>query len=511
MNLYETVQALEAKNITVAINLGEHTNCSIDSNCPVAIELRRLVIEAGITLEQLLEGFETVTARPLAYTLPNFSSKTLIKVAGKVIEIDLNDVIEGELKARIEEKIRELDSLKGSVNGVGKHLFESYLDAMRRAKQIKQLPQLECGRTELIKSMCLINSSMGNYVFLFPFVYNPDCLVSGGTRYKMSEEDIAAVKRQAFIELVATRDGKILSARVLRDTGNKLTHYHGNEGGDCWGSVRIPERWDGTLTSLIRLKCTLVGSLQTINLNSILRHDPPSMPHTDMLRERSTTLGREGELSRPSRGRRGTGAGWAGRDENGDVYEDEPEEEEEEHEDEDHDEGWRTTQGEATARNAWGVGRRGRRQQPTRGQPPEVLAGEMVRRFGTPEAPENLDTVCAVCGERYGSHFGGYGSPIECPRDHNRNRTPGARTPEAERLRRWGITTAPTDMTQICALCGMEAGVHFQMGLICPPDHRTLTRDEEMIRRFGVATVTGDPTCLLCGQTYGRHTGWRCP
>ena len=140
------------------------------------------------------------------------------------------------------------------------------------------------------------------------------------------------------------------------------------------------------------------------------------------------------------------------------VVENEPEAEPE-NEDPDHDEGWRTAQGEATARNAWGAGRRGRRQ--PRATPTE-RAHEMVRRFGTPEAPDSMDAVCAVCGETYGQHFGG-GDETTCPRDHNR--TPAPRTP-----------------------------------------------DEERIRRFNRATGMGNnDICNICGRTYGAHAGWHCP
>ena len=57
MNLSQTVQALEANGVVVALDCGVHGYCDINSNCPVAVQLRKFIHESGVTLEELLTGY----------------------------------------------------------------------------------------------------------------------------------------------------------------------------------------------------------------------------------------------------------------------------------------------------------------------------------------------------------------------------------------------------------------------------------------------------------------------
>ena len=297
MNLQDTVQALEAKGVTVALDVGVHRYCSLDSNCPLAVQLRRLTTDADITLEQLLEGYQEATAPdPVDYTLPEFDGRVTLKIAGKDLELDFNDVISEQIRITVERKLREIEGISNDVRRTGTSLYQSYLREIQRQRSSQVLPQMDYSVSSLLEAGCLITGSDRIYIFLFPSEYNPQYIIRNGTRYKLSDDDITAIKTKIYFKLTVTKEGKFLRADVLNTGGNKFFHYHGDRNYDCWGEVVLPERWDRRLASLSRLVHTLVMSLTTINYNSLLMREPPHMPYIDGLLERSTELGREGEI-----------------------------------------------------------------------------------------------------------------------------------------------------------------------------------------------------------------------
>lgn len=425
MNLTDTVKALEAKDVTVALNLGAHEYCTIDSNCPLAVELRRLMLDAGVTLVELLEGYTAVTAPDpvMSYDFPEMSAKVSILIAGKTIEFELDDVVSEGMKAAIDERFRAVDARMMSVRQLGNSLYSTYLQAIRRAGETNTLPQLEFSRTDLMQVGCLISGEGDTYIFLFPREYKPQYLVSNGVRYKMADEDIESVKRDIFLEF-RIRDNRFLSASIYKATGGKLEHYHGTDRSDCWGHVTIPRSWDRRLPSLKRLADLIMNSLVTINLDSLMMRDPADMPHIDRLKDRSTELGIEGEIEVRE-------GGTTGR--------------------------WVAPNTGETPRAGWGA--RGGATEGG-GRQPDRTEQEYIRRWGVPTDGEAAALagdrdVCAICGRGY-EHHNGY----NCP----------AGTQEEERMRRFGTTEPPIDMEQTCMLCGIRAGGHHDGGRICPQE-----------------------------------------
>ncbi len=74
MNLNETLKAMEVKNIAVALDIGVHGECDINHNCPVAIQLRRIIQESGVTMEQLFDAFASIEQRQDNFVLPTLPS-----------------------------------------------------------------------------------------------------------------------------------------------------------------------------------------------------------------------------------------------------------------------------------------------------------------------------------------------------------------------------------------------------------------------------------------------------
>ena len=111
MNLNETVQALEAKDIQVAIDLGVHQRCLLDSNCPKAVELRTEISKAGIELTEILEGYQAAIAPdPFSWDNIDFGidGRVTLEIANQRIQLDLTQEIEAQLTDTIKEKIEDI-------------------------------------------------------------------------------------------------------------------------------------------------------------------------------------------------------------------------------------------------------------------------------------------------------------------------------------------------------------------------------------------------------------------
>ena len=305
MNLQETVNALERvrtekypEGITVAITLGEHSFCLLDSNCPIAIQLRRIVEETGVTLPQLLEGLDFPTAPKLISSdLPEIDGAVTIAIAGKRVELDLSSVIKSQIRESIWQKIQEVNDQARRVENLGNSLYMTYLREIEKARTNNVLPQLSFPISKLIKYNFYITAQGEEYVFISPIKYHPEYIVNNGIRYELLQEDKKELERDIYIQ-ISIVSGKFVSILLLDDIGDKFQHYHGRNY-DCWGTNKIPDSWDGTLESLHNLKMTLMFSLTTINYNSIMMREPGGLTEVGELLYKSTELGREGEMREP--------------------------------------------------------------------------------------------------------------------------------------------------------------------------------------------------------------------
>lgn len=303
MNLAETVQALRAKDITVAIDLGAHSSCRIDTNCPVAIELRRIMTDAGVTLPELLDGYEIFSVPdPVEYTLPEFNSNATMQIAGQNFHFDFNAIITVQLKDLIDRKIRSLDEQNARIGSLCQSLYDSYSYQIRRARDNHTLPQLSFSDRELMRAGCFITGEDKSYSFIFPVIYKPEYIIKDGIRYKIAEDTVGRLIYDVFLKFVI-EDGIFMRAILLDESGDKFIHYHSDRRTDCWGAVTLPHRWDGRLSSLHTLSTALMRALATVNYNSLYSHDPPGMPYIGNVLDESTELGREGEIETPPVGR----------------------------------------------------------------------------------------------------------------------------------------------------------------------------------------------------------------
>lgn len=301
MNLQDTIKGMQKAGYEVALELGQHVYCDLSSNCPLAIELRRVISDCGITAGQLAEGYEQVVHpyNPFANIRVADVSGTLNIVLGeKSFSVDMKDVLERNIKSAVSARMRTLNLETRRLKDLGSSMYQTLEVEIAKANKAKKLPQLSFAVIDMVKTGVLVTSGREEYMFLFPHEYNPKYLVDNGIRYKIAPADVERIHTDIFIQYRITLARKVVSVSTLRkDNGEEFEHYHGSSHGDCWGTAQILEEWDGTLMSLYRNSLTLVGSLGAVNMNSLLRRNPVDMPTSVVLKGRSTVMGREGDTT----------------------------------------------------------------------------------------------------------------------------------------------------------------------------------------------------------------------
>jgi len=313
LTLGEVLTSLERNNISVAIDLSVHAACHIDSNCPYAIHLRKIISDAGLTIIDIAKGVITPTVEEPEFLrlLPDsihelVNAELILNIAGKEIKIPFEEALTEELQKAVNLKIYYINNELKEVRNLGRSLAYSYQQAVREVRRSKKLEQLSFPAREMMEHKCFVtcSPSEGHYQIYFPFIYQPVSLVNNGTTYSLHPSDISAIRREAILVITANADKVIINARLLDKHMEKLLHYHGNRTYDCWGTVSIEERWDGNFQKLLRYQRSLIGALATINYNSPLLRQPPGMPDLRELKDRATVLGREGVSGDSSSGGR---------------------------------------------------------------------------------------------------------------------------------------------------------------------------------------------------------------
>lgn len=298
MNLRETLEAVRSRGIEMAFDPGVHAECRLETNCPRAIELRKLIGDAGITLTQLLEGYVQSTANPVNINtfipqIPNLSARVPISIGGHTVELDLTDTVRAQIQTVIRGRLAGLDEVQERVKSVGKGLFDAYQHEIDRVRTVKVLPALEFDQAELLRSKCMYTKAGKTFVFFFPQTYAPETIHHNGYLYQIRPEHQTRIKRDCLVKIVV--EGRAIHAPTLcKLDGSKQQHYHGNNMWDCWGNVQLPTAWNSSLTQLYRLSIQLIRALGTVNYDSPLNVHPEGMPVLADLFNGTVQLGREG-------------------------------------------------------------------------------------------------------------------------------------------------------------------------------------------------------------------------
>ena len=302
MNLTAVQDALEKQNISIAIDLGEHAFCNIDSNCPVAIKLKYMMKEAGVDVLKLITDYADSlnnTPKPVTtYEQEPIDSNLTIHIGNQTINLDMKDWLTREAYKGVKDKIEYLDRNRDLYVSLSDELFKSYLRTVQNLKKSRTLEQFKASLTDMIKYKVQIfserTSTDNTYVFLFPCNYCPEYAYSRQIRYRIHEEYAEQLKRECYLKIKTNVNGVVQSVYLVDNKGFYQQHYHSTGSSQCWGDISF--RMDNfSLENLYRLKVMCENSLKTVNFDSPLTPRPTGMPTLAELRESGVTeIGREG-------------------------------------------------------------------------------------------------------------------------------------------------------------------------------------------------------------------------
>jgi hypothetical protein len=288
--------------LVIDLDLGVHRYCSLDSNCPKAVELRKMLAEAGITEEQLEEVRRQ--GGPLGDIYwplepPKVEAALNVQIGNISFELDTSQAIQESIQSALRWKRAEYEE---ATRLSASYLYGFRVEAerkIRKAQDHRSLPALSFSLEELAETGALITTSYREYLIAFPVVYAPQYMVRGGVRYELAEQDKINLVRDCL--LVFSLEGKTIHPpRITDRVGGSFEHYHGNDRNDCWGGSFIFPQWTGSLKQLFDLSKQLMAMLATINLDSMMIREPRWMPYAPDLLDRATELGVEGEITSES-------------------------------------------------------------------------------------------------------------------------------------------------------------------------------------------------------------------
>jgi hypothetical protein len=306
MTLNDVIQALELKGILVANNIGEHGNCDISSNCPKAIEVRKIINESGLTLAAILEAVQEIQSldapskQITVDALPEINCMAEVHIGDQTVQVDMTSMVEAATRTAIHNKLDELNNLKtkmlNTIMGCNKALNDQIV-GLKRKKDTP--PQLSFTLESILNSKAMCTSIEGNYVIIFPLRYHPEYIYKDGGRFRITDPEV--LTRDVYLTYTISTINKILKTELHNKDGSKFSHYHGNNEYDCWGNIKMPTVWDGKLESLWILTTQLEKSLVTINYNSMMNSGRPiGLPTAESLLESAVKLGIEGQRTIPT-------------------------------------------------------------------------------------------------------------------------------------------------------------------------------------------------------------------
>jgi len=284
------------EGILIPNDLGNHAFCSITSNCPEAVKLNRVMMEAGLEFQELLVAYNQVyrPVNPLdSFTMPEVDGRTAIVIGTQRIEIDLTEVLRNRVGTQLQDILYRMENLENTGREAIRGCYLSYVRAVRDVRQARRLEQLTIPTREYAKYPCYVSSDQGRYLFTFSFNYEPQWIYRGGERYELSTQDKGDLLQSIFLTIPVSPERSIFQPYLVDEAGRTFSHYHGTHG-DCWGHVRLPTRWDGSLKQLDELKCGLEAASATINMDSLMSDNPPGFPDIRELLGSCTHLGSEG-------------------------------------------------------------------------------------------------------------------------------------------------------------------------------------------------------------------------
>jgi hypothetical protein len=229
---------------------------------------------------------------------PEIDGNIGITVLGQEFRVDLTENIKTQIRSQLADRLRRFERQRDSIQDISSALYNTYLRAIDSQRNSRVVQQVEFSQEDLLRYKIISNKSGDGYDFYMPATYEPTGMIRDSVRYELSPVDKLGLKREDLFFAIHVTASKTFRDRKLIDkTGSIFVHYHGSTSHDCWGTIPLPEKWNGTATQLYTIYRSHILALKTINFNSILVHNPDGMPTDRQLLDRATRLGVEGQVS----------------------------------------------------------------------------------------------------------------------------------------------------------------------------------------------------------------------
>ncbi len=232
MTLTEVFDSLGENDILTGLDIGVHGNCEIDSNCPIAIELRRVVREAGITLQQLVDGAalhqtrgddDNFFLRNTEIQLP--TEDITFSVFGQDVSISLAQIIGPDVRVAVENRLASIRDANRVIESVGQAYLNTYREKVAALSKNKRLQQVAFDPEELRRTGCQVTATEGNYLFIFPFDYGAEYIVNNGIRHELSAAHKAQIARLGgSMTFEITHENKFSTLKVKKADFSTMDH-----------------------------------------------------------------------------------------------------------------------------------------------------------------------------------------------------------------------------------------------------------------------------------------------
>lgn len=292
------------EGIIVPKDYGNHAYCSMDSNCPEAVKVRKVLEEAGIELKDLIDCWLTREGDPppppFQWRDIDVSGKAYVNIGGSRVEVDIGNTIQWQLEDQMNRKWQQFQRFQQHYSSLARDMFHAYAYHFIEARRVKGLPQLSFPIKDMLQYRCMITScNQESYAFIFPFHYEPEHIYANRKVYRIHQDHRTVLARDVYVYLTVWINKEIAEPSLIYENGSKFEHYHGH-GYDCWGAVKQIKKWDGKLSSLYQYVKMLENAQKTINRDSLMMTNPAGFPAFPDVFAASKYLGKEGEYKEGS-------------------------------------------------------------------------------------------------------------------------------------------------------------------------------------------------------------------
>jgi len=196
------------------------------------------------------------------------------------------------LDADVTKLLKERDRLMANrVTALARTYEKRMLTAEDKLARSVPLPTFPI--RELLSSGVRVSRHPEGIQWILPFHYHPLYAIRNETSYRLSEAHVKKLDHpELFVCFLVRLDShRVVRVELFHPTGETFYHYHTTSSGDCTGRDGLEATITNTLEAMAA-RNQLQDLYQTINMNSIARHEASGIPTSAALITDGTDLKR---------------------------------------------------------------------------------------------------------------------------------------------------------------------------------------------------------------------------